>query len=188
MNLQEFLNEVNGRESDIVCYAGEEALAAVKCNGDALQYVKDQSEAVCLAAVKQNGHALRYVKDQSEAVCLAAVKQNGRALRYVKDQSEAVCLAAVKCNGYTLQYVKDQSEAVCLAAVKQDSDALQYVDKRIFKNTEVFTETPEVCIKCFTIEDCPLIAALRSEIESLRCSGIEIEPCALFLAINKAPN
>ena len=122
MNLQEFLNEVNGRESDIVCYAGEEALAAVKCNGDALQYVKDQSE------------------------------------------------------------------AVCLAAVKQDSDALQYVDKRIFKNTEVFTETPEVCIKCFTIEDCPLIAALRSEIESLRCSGIEIEPCALFLAINKAPN
>ena len=37
------------------------ALEAVKRNGDALQYVKDQSETVCLEAVKRNGDALRYV-------------------------------------------------------------------------------------------------------------------------------
>jgi len=39
----------------------KEALEAVKRNGDALQYVKDQSEAVCLEAVKNDGDALRYV-------------------------------------------------------------------------------------------------------------------------------
>ena len=39
----------------------KKALEAVKNNGDALRYVKDQSEAVCLEAVKNNGYALQYV-------------------------------------------------------------------------------------------------------------------------------
>jgi len=59
------------------------ALKAVERNGDALQYVKDQTEAVCLKAVEWNGYALRYVKDQTEAVCLKAVENDGYALRYV---------------------------------------------------------------------------------------------------------
>jgi len=37
-------------------------LEAVKINGDALRYVKEQSEAVCLEAVKNDGDALQYVK------------------------------------------------------------------------------------------------------------------------------
>ena len=40
-------------------------------------------EKKCLEAVKRNGHALQYVKEQSEAVCLEAVKADGDALRYV---------------------------------------------------------------------------------------------------------
>jgi len=36
----------------------------VKQDGDALQYVKEQTEAICLEAVKKNGYALRYVKEQ----------------------------------------------------------------------------------------------------------------------------
>ena len=39
----------------------KEALEAVKRNGDALRYVKDQTQAVVLEAVKRNGDALRYV-------------------------------------------------------------------------------------------------------------------------------
>jgi len=40
MNLQEFLEEVGGSESQIIGFATEqEALEAVKRNGDALQYV-----------------------------------------------------------------------------------------------------------------------------------------------------
>ena len=37
----------------------------------------------CLEAVKQDGYALRYVREQSETVCLEAVKQNGYALQFV---------------------------------------------------------------------------------------------------------
>ena len=38
---------------------------------------------LALEAVKQDGHALRYVKDQTEAVALEAVKQDGYALQFV---------------------------------------------------------------------------------------------------------
>ena len=41
----------------------------------------------CLAAVRQDGYALKYVKEQTEEICLEAIKQNGYALRYVKDLS-----------------------------------------------------------------------------------------------------
>ena len=37
----------------------------------------------CLKAVERNGDALRYVKDQTESVCLKAVESDGDALQYV---------------------------------------------------------------------------------------------------------
>ena len=62
MNLQEFLKEVGGRESDIVVYASkQQAIEAVKQDGYVLSYVKDQKEQICIEAVKRNGYALRYV-------------------------------------------------------------------------------------------------------------------------------
>ena len=86
-----------------------------------------------LKAVESDGDALRYVRDQTEAVCLKAVESNGYALQYVMDQTEAVCLKAVESNGYALQYVRDQTEAVCLKAVERDGDALRYVlDRKLF--------------------------------------------------------
>jgi len=43
MKLSEFLKQVNKKESDIIDLKGDEALAAVKQNGDALLYVKEQT-------------------------------------------------------------------------------------------------------------------------------------------------
>jgi len=86
-------------------YSKEAAMEAVKRNGYALQYVKDQTADVCMEAVKRNGYALQYVKDQTADVCMEAVKQDGEALRYVKDQTADVCMEAVKQDGYALQYV-----------------------------------------------------------------------------------
>ena len=40
---------------------GNEAMQAVKQNGYALQYVKEQTLELCMQAVKQDGYALRYV-------------------------------------------------------------------------------------------------------------------------------
>ena len=44
----------------------------------------------CLEAVKQNGYALGYVKEQTHEICLEAVKQNGKALEYVKEQTPLI--------------------------------------------------------------------------------------------------
>ena len=42
---------------------------------------------MCLQAVKQNGEALEFVNNQTIGVCLEAVKQNGEALQFVKNQT-----------------------------------------------------------------------------------------------------
>ena len=44
----------------------------------------------CLVAVKINGHALEYVKEQTPEICLEAVKQNGFALKWVKNQTPLI--------------------------------------------------------------------------------------------------
>ena len=61
MKLSVFLKMVGGKIADIKVLTGKDALKAVEKNGYALQYVKDQSEAVCLKAVEKNGDALQYV-------------------------------------------------------------------------------------------------------------------------------
>ena len=66
----------------------------------------------CLKAVKQDGTALRYVKEQTEQICLEAVKQNWRALQFVKEQTPEICLEAVKQNAEALKYVEDLSMLV----------------------------------------------------------------------------
>jgi hypothetical protein len=48
-----------------------------------------------LEAVKRNGYALRYVKDQTEAVVLEAVKRNGDALQYVLEKPLFIKIAAM---------------------------------------------------------------------------------------------
>jgi hypothetical protein len=50
----------------------QDALKAVESDGDALRYVKEQTEAVCLKAVECNGYALRYVLDYDMFVKIAA--------------------------------------------------------------------------------------------------------------------
>ena len=51
-----------------------------------LREKKDLVGKKALEAVKQNGYALRYVKEQSESICFEAVKQDGFALRYVSSK------------------------------------------------------------------------------------------------------
>ena len=48
------------------------ALKAVESDGDALQYVMDQTEAVCLKAVESDGYALKYVLDRKLFTAIAA--------------------------------------------------------------------------------------------------------------------
>src|SRR5574344_2129491 len=63
----------------------------------------------CLEAVKRDGHALEFVKNQTQEICLEAVKQDAYALRFVKEQTPEICLQAVKQNGLAIEYVKEQT-------------------------------------------------------------------------------
>jgi len=107
MNLQDYKQQYEQLTTK-KCLAGKEALEAVKQDGYALRYVKDQTEEICIEAVKQYGNALQFVKDQTEEICLEAVKQYGNALQYVKDQTEEICIEAVKQYRYALQYVNSK--------------------------------------------------------------------------------
>jgi len=49
---------------------------------------------VCIKAVEQDGYALQYVKDQTEAVCIKAVEQDGDALRFVLTKEWFMSIAA----------------------------------------------------------------------------------------------
>ena len=102
-------------------------VTALKQNGRALKYVKDQSPVLSMEAVKQNGIALEYVKDQFPELLMEAVKQNGHAIQYVKDQYPGVLLEAVKQNGHALYHIKDQFPELCLEAVKENGLTLEYV-------------------------------------------------------------
>ena len=65
------LKDVNNKLSELKIlkdkyykyFSEKEALEAVKNDGNALQYVKDQTPEIALEAVKNDGDALRYVKD-----------------------------------------------------------------------------------------------------------------------------
>lgn len=102
----------------------------VKCCGETLRYVKDQTPELCLAAIQQDGSAIRFVRDQTTELCLAAVQQNGMLLSYVKKQTPELCLAAVRQTWYALQFVKEQTAEMCLAAYAQDKAATQYFKYR----------------------------------------------------------
>jgi hypothetical protein len=108
-------------------------LEAVRQGGWALKYVKEQTPALCLEAVRQNGVALEFVKEQTPALCLEAVRQNGWALEYVNEQTPEVCLEAVRQNGVALVYVNEQTPALCLEAVRQNMSALGYVREDLYK-------------------------------------------------------
>src|SRR5574344_798628 len=84
-------------------------IAAVKRDGYALRFVKNQTPEICLEAVKQNGFAIRFVINQTPEICLEAVKRNGCALEYVKEQTHDICLEAIKRNGLALEWVKNQT-------------------------------------------------------------------------------
>ncbi|MDR1984220.1 MAG: DUF4116 domain-containing protein [Prevotellaceae bacterium] len=112
-------------------------IAAVKENGLALEFVKEQTPEICMEAVKQNGWALKYVKEQTPEMCMEAVKESGFALDYVKEQTPEICMEAVKQNGLALHYVKEQTPEIDMAAVKESGFALDYVKE----------QTPEICME-----------------------------------------
>ena len=66
---------------------------------EAIKQMKTFHSKICMEAVKQNGHALYFVKDQTNEICMEAVNQNGMALRFVKIQTNEICAKALEKGG-----------------------------------------------------------------------------------------
>ena len=97
-------------------------------NKKRIEMIEDWNDSeYCLVAVKEDGYALGFVKNQTHEICLEAVKQNGFALGFVINQTPDICLEAVKSDGYSLQFVKEQTPEICLEAVKQKGRAFRFV-------------------------------------------------------------
>ena len=103
---------IKAKQDSYKYFTEKEAIEAVKQYGDALRYVKEQTETICMEAVKQDGDALQYVRKQTEAVCIEAVKQNGYALKYVnetlfiQDPKELTMEELASLLGYEVKIIK----------------------------------------------------------------------------------
>ena len=75
--------EKDGVKYEVVRVVEETKRVVIAGLGDVTDYEQWYDYKKCLEAVKRNGYALQYVKEQSKDICLEAVKQDGYALRYV---------------------------------------------------------------------------------------------------------
>lgn len=65
--------------------------AIINASGRSRSWALDfsfKTEKEAIEAVKEDGYALQYVREQSEAICLEAVKESGDALQYVDFSKE----------------------------------------------------------------------------------------------------
>jgi hypothetical protein len=114
--------------------SSQDFLRLVSENGMAIKHIEAQTLELALLAVKDDGYALKYVKDEfkTHQVCLIAVKNDGIALRYVPEhiKTSEICLAAVTRDGLALEYVNDKTPAIIAMAIKVDANAKQFVPKQ----------------------------------------------------------
>ena len=118
------------KQSDELC------MFVIEQNGCMLRYIKEQfrTEKICIVAVKQNYYALEHVINQTDEMCILAVQKHGNVLQFVKNQTDEICKLAVQENGYALCWVKNQTFELCELAVQQNNLALQYVKDDKMRN------------------------------------------------------
>ncbi|MCC0670431.1 MULTISPECIES: DUF4116 domain-containing protein [unclassified Clostridioides] len=91
----------------------EDGLLLKDVRWDELNLTKKQIYKLCLIAVRQNGEALDYVKVQTEEICIEALKQDKYAIKYVKDKEKYE-------NIFNIKYLKKQGEAKEVMAIKEN--------------------------------------------------------------------
>ena len=116
----------------------EQCLIAIKQNGYAIKYIK-QNPQICLSAVKQNGMALEFIKDQTDQLCKAAVYQNSHALKFVINQTDEIIQIATDKNPFSTTYIKKPSIAIYTKIAKKNIKAFKFMDKSFL--TDAFTHS-----------------------------------------------
>jgi hypothetical protein len=131
-------------------------LIAMKQCGNALKYIPEQTNELCMEAIKQNLIAIKYIKNYYFDVSICAVRLASKLkigiIEYIKnytkdissDEFQQICDEAIKLdpeNNYSaLQFIENQPYDICLKLVRINYITLQYI-----KN-----QTPEMLIEIIT--------------------------------------
>jgi hypothetical protein len=95
-----------------------------------LQYVKYQTDEICLRAVAINGLHLEHVRFQTPLICQTAVKQNGLALEFVMGYAKTrdLCIEAIRQNPAAIRFTKEANISDLAAIIRAVPEAKHYLN------------------------------------------------------------
>jgi hypothetical protein len=85
-----------------------------------LQYIKNQTPAICKAAVERSGYELEFVKEEflSNDLCHIAIRKNARAIALIKNPTDEMMATAIKKYPYVIKKIKNPSVSICILALE----------------------------------------------------------------------
>ena len=126
-------------------------LEITKQCGYTLQFIKNQTEEMCINAITNYPDAITNVQNKTKKIWITAIKCKSMIVLSILEKSillsdvdstiqisyDEFCMEAVKHDGLYLYFIKDQTDDLCLTAVRQNGHALEYVND----------QTKEICIE-----------------------------------------
>ena len=108
----------------------EICLCAIKYSYLQFAYVSPAVQAahpeLCVAAVKENGNALQFVETHTPELIRLALESNGCAIQHVQDQTPELCLLAVQKASHALELVRNQTPEIRAAAEQRARHEMGY--------------------------------------------------------------
>jgi hypothetical protein len=83
-----------------------------------------------LAAIHQWPSSIEYVKDQSEYLCMRAIELDPLSICFIRNKKENYCLEAVKRDPFVISSIPTPSLETCLLALtnEQEQEKLKRVE------------------------------------------------------------
>ena len=82
--------------------------------------------------LENDGTYLEFVRNQTEALCKIAILQNWSALKFVKDQTHDLCVMAININPHSIQYIKKLNIHYCVDALRKDESVVCYIKDYLY--------------------------------------------------------
>jgi len=96
----------------------------------AITMIKNPTEKIYKFAVQCNGNALLYMNNHSEEICLIAVKNHPYSIKHIKNASKKIQITAVTKNGFSLQYIDNPDLDVKIEAMKKDPKVINIIKNK----------------------------------------------------------
>jgi len=98
-----------------------------------LRNIKNVNNNTYIKLLKTNGMYLNYIKKQTEEMCVVAINHSIHAINCVNEKTENILKLMLSKDGLYLDYIDNQTIEMCEIAVKQNKNAIKYVDTSIYE-------------------------------------------------------